>query len=182
MDVGQVMKEVRDSLTSRVLWAFLFGCSALTLILPAKAAALLGIEDLRQQFRPWLGAAVLVSGVGLLVSIGPAIGTALRRRRQTQARLELLISLTPEEKAILARYILSNTKTQEFDPSNGMVKSLLATGILYVPSQHFDLLEGMTFLIAPWAWDYLRKHPELLSVTPEENEQLQKRFARKKRW
>ena len=96
-------------------------------------------------------------------------------------RLELHYADT-WRKVLPARYILGNTKTQEFDPSNGMVKSLVATNILYVPSQHFNIIEGMAFLIAPWAWEHLRKHPGTLSVTPAENEQLQKRLATKRRW
>jgi hypothetical protein len=175
IDVGHALKEIRESLASHAIWAFLFVFCAVVLALPKPAAALLGIVHLREQYRPWIGVAAIGSGVGLLVSFGRAIVDVLRNLRVSAAQRELLKSLSPDEKAVLSRYILANKKTEYFDHTDGIARSLVAQGILYVPSQSFDITVGVAHIIQPWAWEYLRERPELLKVTEAEFEQLNQR-------
>jgi hypothetical protein len=157
INIEHALKEVRESLASPALWVFVF-VFCVTALFVSKCMVF-----------------VLASGVGLVVFFGRIIASAWRTRKQRDAAVKAFRSLSPDEKAMLTGYILGKTKTMHFDTTNAVAQGLVAQGILHLPAQHFDILEGMSFLIQPWAWDYLREHPELLKVTVEEQRQLRDR-------
>lgn len=155
-------KALRETLTSRSLWAYVLLTVIINLAMPSIVTDFLGITMLRDQLRPWLGAAALLSGVGLAVAQGQRISAWLALRKKTGGLIRRLNNLSPEEKALLKKYIDAETKTQYFDLQDGVAAGLKAVGILYRPTDMGDLEVGFAFNIQPWAWDHLRSNPQLL--------------------
>jgi hypothetical protein len=82
-------------------------------------------------------------------------------RRFHESLVARLRTLDAEEKAVLRRFIHSNQRTCYFDYENGAVAALIYSGVLFCPVEIADVRHVPT-TIADWAWDYLKKHPELL--------------------
>lgn len=179
------LKELRQLLGDWRLWTIILGCCAVALGLPLGAAAFLGIVELRSRIRPWLGVAAIVSGVGLAVCTAESIRSTVAVRRLNKSRLKVLGSLSPDQKAFLYQYIEQGTKTQYVDTQDGVARGLVAEGIIFVPSQIYNILMGMAFNLHTWAWDYFHDHPELLNVSMEEQDQLRRlaeKAAKQRRW
>lgn len=144
--------------------------TSLALFSPAWLLATLGMEDLKG-LRPWIGSAWVLA-LALLVAQGIAKGLPRIRkkwlhRKAMGFRRKYLDSLTPEEQAILAVYISQNTRTQSLPFNNGVVSGLEEVGVIYRAASVSEFAENFAFNIQPWAWDYLRGHPELLSKAEE---------------
>jgi hypothetical protein len=99
--------------------------------------------------------------------------TRTLKRRKQRAKLKSLQSelnnLSLEEKAVLASYIAHNTKTIHLGMNSGLAGGLEAAGIIFRSSNIGSMGTGIAYNIQPWAWDYLREHPELLY--PERSEE-----------
>jgi Super-infection exclusion protein B len=70
-----------------------------------------------------------------------------------------LQALDAEEKGILKSFM--QRRTQYFDFENGAVAALVGRGILFRPLEMADI-RRFPATITDWAWELLRKHPELL--------------------
>jgi len=142
--------------------------SGTALFLPNDMVNELGLTALRNLYRPWLGGVFLVAG-GLLAAHGLTAITIWLRKEIT-FRLDLrrakqrLHDLTPDEKKLLAKYLINNTRTQIFPYSDGVVSELEALVIIRRASDLGTLLDGFPYNIQPWAWKHLRKHPELVGI------------------
>jgi len=87
-------------------------------------------------------------------------------RRKKEEKEKRLHSLSSEEKAILKDYLDNDTKTRPFSFFSGTHKGLVASGVLYTSSDiSMPGRDTFDYNINPWAWDYLRKHPELIDIT-----------------
>lgn len=126
----------------------------------------LGLQPVVREYRPWIGVAFLLFvALWLVHGAGPAIEWAKRKEKQRRLKntqLATLESLTPAEKQILRRYIAGNTQTITLDMSRGEHARLEAHGIIYRPSSVSRAFTNFDFNLQPWAWDHLRKNPELL--------------------
>jgi hypothetical protein len=80
-----------------------------------------------------------------------------------------LHQLSVDEKAILRRYIIGNTRTQELDPSNSAVAALARDRILTTVTQVRPVSDQWAYTVQPWVWTYLNERPELLAdqIRPE---------------
>jgi hypothetical protein len=85
----------------------------------------------------------------------------VRQRRTLKGWQRRLHDLTPAEKGILDRYIGGHTRTLNLDIGDGVVQGLVGVSVLYRAS-NVARLTTVAYNIQPWAWDYLREHPELL--------------------
>jgi hypothetical protein len=72
-----------------------------------------------------------------------------------------LKNLSPDEKNMLAIYLLAKTKSLAFTASGATV-SLEATKIIYVAGRMPQPYYGIVYNLMPWAWDELNQHPEYL--------------------
>ena len=75
-----------------------------------------------------------------------------------------LHQLTADEQAILRRYITSNTRTQQLDPSNVAVAALARDRILTTVTQVRAASDHWTYTLQPWIWTYLNERPDLLAA------------------
>jgi superinfection exclusion protein B len=155
MDLGQWIKELRETIGSTKTWAFLFVVAVLPLCLPQAVAAFLGIVKLRDQWRPWLGALAVVSFAGLLVAAGSKAVGLWQRRRRRKLLLASLRTLSLDEKQLLSSYMTPRTTTRYFDLEDGIVAGLAVRGILYRPTAMVDLAEGAAFNLLPSVWNEL---------------------------
>ena len=150
-----------------VLWAFV-AIVGLTLWGPDRFVTGLGLQEFIDDYRMWIG-------VGFLVLLGIALPRALESVRQQALQWwrsrswlrdaeKRLHDLTDDEKQVLKGYIDDNSRTQNLKLNDGVISGLALASVIYRASQ---LSVGSTFFpynIEPWAWDYLRKHPELLDL------------------
>ena len=132
-----------------------------------------GLFELRGQYRPYIGGTFLLAS-SLLVAQGVAgawrmiesqIDRRRKKRRDEQALARLnasLRSLTPDEKAFLAPFILGAENSLYFRIEDGIAGGLVAKNILFRPSNIGSPLGVFAHNIQPWARDYLTEHPELL--------------------
>lgn len=131
-----------------------------------KILGYLGLNTLIQEYRPYLGLGFLITFALLLVDILSHIWKPIGSRitdwnfiRQGKRRLH---RLNPTEKHILQYYIQHQTRSQSLPLQNGAVNALQQESIIYRGSS-IGTLSGFDFIIQPWAWEYLNKHPELLT-------------------
>jgi hypothetical protein len=88
---------------------------------------------------------------------------AITSRRRIKYRQKRLHRLTPAERAILRKYIIKDTRSQDLSLQDGVAQGLVLERIIYRPLPSIgDVRRGFPHNIQPWAWDYLKKHPELL--------------------
>ena len=86
--------------------------------------------------------------------------------------------LTESEKQILAIYLLRDSKTQGFDAANGVIGALEKQDIL-VRVTNFGYHSSFQYGIQPWAWQYLKKHPEKVGLSKESIAEHQKAGRRR---
>ncbi len=126
----------------------------------------LGLSEVRQNYRTWIGATFLLS-VCLISAHGSVwLGYwSITRWKSRQVRgqgLERLRTLTAEEKHLLSRYISGQTRTQQLDATSGTVVDLESLNIISLASNAGDSIDGWSYIIQPWAWKHLNAHPEWL--------------------
>jgi len=149
----------------------------LLVFLPASFLSALGagVVSLREQYRPWLVGVALVSSAWLvaaaIIRVGE-FGEVRLKRWHRRGRMErVLQQLTPVERGYLKEYIVAKTTTQTFDYTDGVVIGLERKGILFTPSEYTREGPYIDFNIVKAAYDYLRKHPELLAkaIPPDDD-------------
>jgi hypothetical protein len=149
--------------------------AALILFLPDPMLEQIGVKDLRDRFRPWIGGVFILSLALLLSQMLFSFSTWVKKerkaRKEIQERLQSLHNLTSSEKKILNYYIKGDTKTQ-FLSANGVVGGLQTKGILYQSSQFGRVgwsyeAPDFSFNISDWAWNYLKENPKLLEEVPK---------------
>jgi hypothetical protein len=174
---------LKSILDFRKLPWWLLGAAAVAsgaaLFLSGPAAAALGLSGARAEHRFWLGLAFVFSSAALvLLAIGAASGrlwASLSKWVRARHARRNLNRLSPEEKGVLARYVLEGTKSLllPFDGrEGGVTHSLEAAGVIYRASNLWTLSRGGSHVIAynlqPWAWVHLMAHPEVvLDVGPD---------------
>jgi Super-infection exclusion protein B len=142
------------------------------LLLGSKQLAFLGLSSVDAELRPWVAGLLLVSA-GFLSAHGvascfAAAQKAWNSRRLLRFRQTSLHHLSPEERAVLAAYVLQNTKSLQLQITSGVAGGLEAAGIIYRSSSVGRMGSGFAYNIQPWAWEYLREHPELLALDEAE--------------
>ena len=153
-------------LPGKPLFGVLVAC-ALLLFLPRFATQKLGVDQLVATYQPWIGMVFILSLalclVNALFAAGKFLKPWIKQGYWVRAGKSRLKDLTPQEKEILTRYISQDTRSQSLPIQNGVVAALESDGIL-VRTRNIGSPGTWSFAYAiqPWAWDYLRKRPELL--------------------
>lgn len=129
-----------------------------------------GITSLVNTYRGYIGAVFIISFVlafteGALLVYRPI--AAMRAKAKAAKKLEdFLQKLTHDEKRILRQYIDRQKKTAYFDIEDGVVGGLEDHGIIY-KSTNVGRADRWAYNIVPDVWDYLQKHPDVVSKTSD---------------
>ncbi|WP_447528441.1 superinfection exclusion B family protein [Vreelandella sp. TE19] len=128
----------------------------------------IGLSGIVNAYRGYIGGAFLIT---LALVVVNTISSIWRFSKpwvvqeywiwQGKKRLK---SLTPDEKAILRFYIENQTRSQSLDIKSGTVNSLAKERIIYRGSS-LGTMHGFDYIIQPWSWTFLNKHPELLDIS-----------------
>ncbi len=139
----------------------------LLVFLPARFLSVLGLVELRDQYRIWLGGVALTSTAWLVaagvINVGESGRVRLKRWRRRGGIERALQQLTPVEQGYLEEYIDAQTTTRNFDFTDGVVVGLVRKGIIFSPSRYSRMGPYTDFNIDKRAYDYLRTHPKLLA-------------------
>ncbi len=154
--VGDLLK----LLAPRVLFTVALFCTVV-LFVPAPVLSQLGLLPLRNSRRAELGAGLILTA-GLLLAEGTS--KMAKQWRQSAARWRVLKRLTPQEQALLRRYIEEDTGTLTLSFENGVVNGLQAKGILYRASTITDSSLEFPYNLQPWARDRLFRRPALVGA------------------
>jgi Super-infection exclusion protein B len=73
-----------------------------------------------------------------------------KRRRLLKSAREALRNLTPEEKTVLADFILFQTKSQNLDFQSGVTNGLEHAHIIYRSATVGSLMSGFAYNLQPW--------------------------------
>ena len=122
--------------------------------------AQLGLLELRNQHRAYVGGAFILSGA-MLGAQGLAAVAQMARRRYRRHRLEAqsreaLHALTPDEKAYLLPFVLGGQTRTVFRAQDGVAGGLIAKKILYQSSTIGSMLSGFAHNLQPWARSTLK--------------------------
>lgn len=125
----------------------------------------IGLAELVQRYRGYIGGLFLLTLALVIVNTIAATWSFFRPWAvqaywvwQGKKRLK---ALTPDEKEILRYYIDNQTRSQNLDIKSGTVSNLQRDKII-VRGSNLGTYFGFDYVIQPWAWDYLNRHPELL--------------------
>lgn len=140
--------------------------SGILLFANNKFINILGIGNLLNDYRKYLGIVFLISSIftinEILCFIIKKINKKYSRFISKKLSIKRLHNLTDEEKKILREYIYNQTRTCNFPVDNGLVTELEQYTIIYRSSNIGNLRYGVAYNIQPWAWTYLNKHNDLL--------------------
>jgi hypothetical protein len=152
----------------QLFWVFLFSSVVLSLLgfVPEELLETFGLRDFRTEYRMVIGLLWFFSLSGLVATGGTSLfgwtKAEITSRRRMKLQQKRLHQLTPAERAILGKYFTENTRTQNLSLRDGVARGLVAERILFCPHNSIGNESSMSHNIQPWAWDYLKKHPELL--------------------
>jgi len=183
MNIGDITNWVK---LSPKHWLSILVATSALLFLPDGLLTRLGAEVVVKQHRMWIGLAWLVACAMLVAHALQAVGgrgaMIVRTRRFLKTGRDALRKLTPEEKRLLADYVLSDSKSQNLDLRSGVVNGLVQAQIIYRSSNMGDLLRGFAYNVQPWAWEELKANPGLLEPELSNRlEELQAEIARRRR-
>jgi hypothetical protein len=164
MDIGRLVEWIKLS-PRHLLPLSLF--TGFVLFAPQRWLAVFGLVGFVAEWRPYFGAAFLLSTALLLsAAIVAGYGWVKQKREEVallRSRRERLHHLSEPEKDILRGYIEDQTRTQYLPMHDGVVGGLQAERIIFRASSLSRGWDEFAYNIQPWAWEYLNKHPKLLA-------------------
>lgn len=147
------------------LYLTVFVASAALLFLPDSLIVQLGLDEIRHQFRTYIGIALIASASFLAVALLSnllRIGLQPWRNRQfNRAVYKTLSELTRPEKEFLAEFIFGHANTVSAAINDGVAGGLAAKKIIYRSSQFSAGLEW-PYNLQSVPRKLLTAHPELL--------------------
>ena len=164
---------------------FVFVLSVTTgfiIFLPDSVVQKMGLFQIRSTFLPYISIIFLIS-TALFTTQSSVKGFAwfrARRKKESdlRSRLKSLETLTREERDILRNFIERQSMTQRLNVDSGVINGLMMKGIIYraadratsgfADNNYYGRVYGCDHNMQAWAWEYLNKHPQLLSI-PEGN-------------
>ncbi len=129
----------------------------------------LGVFDIVQKNRQWLGLTLLVTTSIFCVDLILRFVSWVRRRKNESRFYERmkkrLSELTEDEKQILRYYFAKQTRANMLRIDDGVVQGLAEVGIIYQSTRLGNMVEGFAYNIDDFAWSYLYEHLDLLDGT-----------------
>lgn len=155
----------------------------LILFLPDETAKTLSIDIFRNEYRKFLGPALLLTTsfaiARLIMFIYRTIKTSIEKSQNEKVRLEYLQKLTPEEKGYLATFIIGKQNSINVGLDDGVMSGLERKQIVYRASNVGDVLRGFAFNLQPWAREILESNHNILAgATGKPKTPSEKTFGR----
>lgn len=123
----------------------------------------------QDSYKFWIHLIGLLSLAYTATIIGKEVLKVIKNEWAKKKRIDYLKDLSTEEKELLQKYILKERKTITLPLQDGVVQNLENREILYRSTTvtrtsrvEFD------FTIQQWAWEYLKKRKELISIPRNE--------------
>ena len=138
------------------------------MIAPEDVLKALGLRDFRTEYRTWLGLGLIFAAATLLIRGGNSILQLVKRWLTLRRMKGRLHNLTPEERAILVRYLMEQSRTQRLPADDGVVRGLVTAGVIDRSSGINVWFYDADHNLQSWAWDYINKHPGLVEEPEEE--------------
>jgi hypothetical protein len=168
--------------------------SGAILLAPERLLSVLGLDELRNDHRGWLGYALVAALALLVAALGQQLWLYLKAKAARRAAvakaeatakaeseaaekavegkrgsIETLRWLASDEKLMLIPFIAENVRARRVPMNSAALKALIGAGILGQPEQvaYHDFAAGQYMVevyIQPWAMEYLRQHRELLGL------------------
>ena len=165
--VTDIIKSVLEvlKLAPRYLIAVVIIC-ALLLFTPEDLQRSLGITEVVETHRPWIGLALISSLaiwlVAVFVSVGGWVKALWRRREKQKKIIARLNNMTEAEKQILRYYFAKDTRSNILRIESGDVQALVHSGIIYRSTNRGSIVEGFAHNITDFSWDYICENPQVL--------------------
>ena len=125
-----------------------------------------GLNSFVAEFRAYLGVGFLVtlalSIVNSISAIWKFIYPWIAEAYWIRNGRKRLQNLNPTEKQILSYYIQNQIRSQNLPVQDGTVNALQKEKII-IRGSTLGSIYGFDYIMQTWAWEYLNKHPELLS-------------------
>ena len=164
--LDSIIKPLFALLKEPVRYAVALGAvAAIVIFAPDSVINKMGLLKIRDEGKLYLGGFLLFC---IAIIIANIIGFGTRKYnnyRFRRAGAKRLNRLTIEEKNILRGYIEGQTRSVDLEINSGVVKGLVAEGIIFRASSLSNPYAGLFAFahnIQPWAWDYLNEHRDLL--------------------
>ncbi|WLE95485.1 MAG: super-infection exclusion protein B [Candidatus Electrothrix communis] len=138
-----------------------FLITGVLLFIPTAQLTTFGVDVFVTTYRMWIGLAFLTSGTLLISHFVFWLKDKLVEWWRIRNLKRTLLNLSPEEKSILADYILLQTKSQQLSFLGGIANGLERNHLIY-RSSNLGSIYGFAYNIQPWAWEEFNKHPQLL--------------------
>jgi hypothetical protein len=186
--VDTLISKIVDLLkASPSVWAALT-IAGLCVVIPSRWQHVLGLDELRAHYLPWITLATIVFASLLLMSLCSKAHQAIRRRRnrkceeleaveaarEAESRLVSHISaLTPNERLILAYFVVSRQQTLELSTIDNDVDRLIQRGML----QRFQQIPNafrVAHAIEPGVYAFLDQNRSLIGAEWRELERRSK--------
>lgn len=139
-----------------------FLITGVLLFIPPDLLTTFGVNDFVKNDRKWIGLAFLTSGALLISHFWCWLKDKLVERWRIRNIKRTILNLSPEEKNILADYILQQTKSQQLSLLDGTANGLEASHLIYRSSNIGSEWGEFAYNIQLWAWEELNAHPGLL--------------------
>lgn len=132
---------------------------------PPSLITKLSMDRLVADYRSWLGLAFVLSCAYLFSHAVVFVAKQVHDRFETnairKAQIGHLKDLAPDEKTRLAPYIKRQMSSVTYELTDGVVRGLVAKGILY-RSSNVGRGTAFPFNIQPWARQEIERNPHLL--------------------
>jgi hypothetical protein len=166
------LKNLKEFLSLDYRSLFIIACVSWVIVfIPANVWQEIGLINTWVQSRSWafvigiLATIWLIFG-GLYDIIKANINKVnhwIESRKKQGTHEKIILSSSRVEKEVLARYISEDTTTIAFEMRDGIVNGLISKGILYRSSSSSNPMSyDFDTNIQPWAWEYLKSHPDVL--------------------
>lgn len=146
------------------------GALAVFFVAPDSWLSAVGILHYKPTEKTSFGILLLVLIGSIFASVAGAVLEKHQTRRFLHSKREMLEALSEEEKSLLRKYIVRGTKTLHLPLNHGVVQGLVHTEVIYRATTVSNPDYGATafaYNLQPWAWKYLKAHPEILGPADE---------------
>lgn len=139
----------------------------------------MGLTVTLDSFREYIGAVFVLSSAILGTNVSLSIWKSFQIIFLRIGAKRYLRRLTPDEKELLARFIVDNSKTRNLSITDGIAIHLETIGIIY-QSSNIGRLHSFPYTMHSWAWSFLHHHPELISTNADHLALIRESFRRRR--